>query len=160
MKLRVSLCVVSFLSSTGLAIAEPIGRYECSIVGQVNQQPIGDKEGHRLVDLLSSCVGVDGLFKGATYSASSVSEWDGMKGTYVGGTGVVRSPGGLAVNQITEGVGSVVMKDGKPAGSEGSGKGLFKFASGTLAALSGKSVRWEARPIGFNRYSLEVTTDE
>ena len=51
------------------------------------------------------------------------------------------------------------MKDGKPAGNEASGKALIKFASGTLAELSGKAVRWEAKPAGFNRFSLEFTTD-
>jgi hypothetical protein len=71
----------------------------------------------------------------------------------------MRAAGGLAVTQITEGVGSAIMKDGKPAGSESSGKGLFKFASGTLAAFSGKADRWEAKPAGFNRFSLEFTAD-
>jgi hypothetical protein len=51
------------------------------------------------------------------------------------------------------------MKDGKPAGNESSGKGLFKFASGTLAALSGKAVRFETKPTGVGRFSIEFTAD-
>jgi hypothetical protein len=52
------------------------------------------------------------------------------------------------------------MKDGKPAGNEASGKGVFKFASGIFAALSGKADRWQAKPAGFGRFILEITTDE
>ena len=73
--------------------------------------------------------------------------------------GLIRVAGGLAVTQITEGTGSMLMKDGKPAGSESSGKGLFKFASGTLAALSGRADRWAAKPAGFGRFTLEITAD-
>ena len=51
------------------------------------------------------------------------------------------------------------MKDGKPVGNDVSGKGVFKFASGPLAALSGKAVKFESKPIGVNRFSLEVTAD-
>jgi hypothetical protein len=52
------------------------------------------------------------------------------------------------------------MKDGKPAGNEASGKGVFKFASGTLAALSGKADRWQTKPAGFGRFTLEVMADD
>ena len=97
--------------------------------------------------------------KGAVYTGSSTSEWDGPQGTYLSGGGTVRAAGGLAVTQITEGKGSAVMKDGKPAGSESSGKALYKFASGPLAALSGKTVRWEAKPMGFGLFSIELTGD-
>lgn len=51
------------------------------------------------------------------------------------------------------------MKDGKPAGGESSGKAMYKFASGTLAALSGKMIRWETKPMGFGRFSIELTDD-
>jgi hypothetical protein len=52
------------------------------------------------------------------------------------------------------------MKDGKPAGNEATGKGVFKFASGTLAALSGKADRWQAKPAGFGRFTLEISADD
>lgn len=68
-------------------------------------------------------------------------------------------PGGLAVSQAIEGTSSVVMKDGKPVGNESSGKTRFRFASGTLAALAGKTVRFEAKPTGVGRFSLEYTAD-
>jgi hypothetical protein len=148
------------INASPSALAETVGRFECNVVGAVGQDPIGDKDGHRLTTVQYSCLGVDGLLKDALYSGSSISEWNGSQATYFTGGGTIRMPGGLAVTLLTEGVGSAVMKDGKPAGSEASGKGLFKFASGTLAALSGKADRWQVKPAGFNRFSLEVSTDE
>jgi hypothetical protein len=150
---------LGLINASGFALAETIGRVECSVVGTPSQEPIGDRDGHGLATVQISCSGVSGLLKDAVYTSSSTSEWDGSQGTYFAGGGIIRVPGGLAVTQLTEGVGSAVMKDGKPAGREASGKGLFKFASGTLAALSGRANRWEAKPAGFNRFSLEVTTD-
>jgi hypothetical protein len=151
---------IGLISTSGFAVAENIGRFDCSVVGPVSQDPIGDKDGHRLVTVQYSCLGVEGMLKGGLYSGSSTSEWDGPKGTYFTGGGIIRAAEGLAVTQLTEGTGAAIMKDGKAAGNEASGKGLIKFASGTLAALSGKADRWEAKPAGFGRFTLDVTTGE
>jgi hypothetical protein len=150
---------LGLIGATGFALAETVGRLECSVVGAVSQDPIGDKDGHLIRSVQYSCVGMEGLLKGALYSGSSTSEWDGPQGKYYSGGGIIRVAGGLAVTQLTEGTGSTIMKDGKPAGSEASGRGLIKFASGTLAALSGKADRWEAKPAGFGRFTLEITAD-
>ena len=150
---------LGLISASGFALAETVGRYECSVVGAVSQEPIADRDGHQLTSLQYSCFGVEGMLKGAVYTGSSISEWNGPQGTYLSGGGIIRVAGGLAVTQLTEGTGSTIMKDGKPAGREASGKGLFKFASGTLAALSGKTDRWEAKPAGLGRFTLEITAD-
>jgi hypothetical protein len=149
---------LSLIGASGFALAETIGRYECSIIGTASQEPIGDRNGHNLLSWQYSCFGVDGLLKGAVVTASSISEWDGPQGTYLFGGGIHRAPGGLAVAQLVEGTGSVVMKDGKVVGTESSGKTVFKFASGTLAALSGKVVKFASKPMtGVGRFSLEFT---
>jgi hypothetical protein len=150
---------LGLISASGSAIAETVGRLECSVVGTPSQEPIGDRDGHGLATVQISCSGVSGLLNDAVYTSSSTSAWDGSQGAYFTGGGIIRAAGGLAVIQLTEGVGSAVMKDGKPAGVEASGKSVIKFASGTLAELSGKAVRWEAKPAGFNRFSLEFATD-
>jgi len=144
-----------FLGAGGLARADLIGRYECNVVGIGNPEPIGDHDGHGLLNFQFSCVGIDGLLKGAVYSATSISEWDGPQGTYLLGGGVHRSAEGFAVTNMLEGSGSVVMKDGKPVGRSSSGKAIFKFGSGTLASLSGKTVNWASKTIGLNRFELE-----
>lgn len=148
---------LSLIGASGFAFAETIVRYECSNIGTMSQEPIGDRNGHGLVSLQFSCFGVDGLLKGAVYTASNISEWDGPQGTFLFAGGIHRAPGGLAVTQLMEGTESVIMKDGKPAGTESSGKAVFKFASGTLAALSGKVVKFATKPTGVGRFSLELT---
>ena len=145
---------LSLIAASGFARADTIGRYQCAVIGVIAQEPIGDRNGHAMVSVEYSCQGVDGLLKEAVSTAVSVSEWDGPKGTYLASLGLHRAPGWFAVGQLLEGTGSVVMKDG-PAGSEASGKTVFKFASGTLAALSGRTVNFTAKPVGVGRFELE-----
>lgn len=155
----VAATTLVMIAACEIARAETVGRYECNIVGTATQDAIGDHDGHRINSVQYACVGVDGLLTGASYTGISISEWDGPKGRYLNGIGVVRAPNGIAVTQVTEGVGAAVMKDGKPVGSEGTGKAVYQFASGIFAPLSGKAVRWATQPAGFNRFSLEVSTD-
>jgi hypothetical protein len=150
---------LGLICGSGFAVAETVGRYECSIVGSASQDPIGDKEGHMLRTVQYSCLGVEGMVKDALYTGSSISEWDGSQGTSFTGGGIVRAPAGLAVTQLTESKASIVMRDGKPAGVESSGRVVFKFGSGTLAALSGKAVRFETKPTGVGRFSIEYMPD-
>ena len=132
----------SLTAATGFARADTIGRYQCGVIGTIAQEQIGDRNGHLLVSFEYSCLGVDWLFKDAVATAVSVSEWDGPRGTYLASLGLHRAPGGFAVGQLLEGTASLVMKDGKPIGAESTGKTIFKFASGTLAALSGRTVNF------------------
>ena len=161
MKKRViAMFVCSTLGSMGaggFALAETIGRYECSVIGVTSQEPIDSQAGHFLADVEYSCFGVDGPLKGVVHTASSASEWADSKGTFLIGGGIHRALGALAVTQITEGTGSVVMKNGKPVGTESSGKGVFKFASGTFAALSGKVFKFATKPTGLGRFDMEFT---
>jgi hypothetical protein len=148
---------LSLIGASGFAVADTIGRYECNYVGTASQEPIGDRDDHYLVSLQYSCFGVDGLLKGAVHTGTSITEWDGLKGMYLFGGGTVRSPGALAVTQLVEGVGSVVVKDGKPAGAETSGRAIFKFASGALAALAGRTFNFVSKPIGYGRFDVELS---
>jgi hypothetical protein len=148
---------IGLIGASGSAFADTIGRYECTIFAAPNQEPIGDRPGHSLLSFQYTCLGVDGLLKGAVYTASSVSEWDGPQGTYLLGSGIHRAPGGFAITQLVEGTGSVVMKDGKPVGVESAGKAVVKFASGPLTSLAGKNFKFATRPTGLSRFTLELT---
>jgi hypothetical protein len=143
--------LLGLIGASGSAFAGMIGRYECSIIGLPMQDPVGDRPGHMLVTVQYSCFGVDGLLKGTVHTVSSVSEWDGPQGTFLIGGGTQRAPGGLAVTQITDGTAWVI----KPSGTESKGTGIFKFASGTLAALSGKSFKFTTKSTGDLRFDLE-----
>src|SRR3974390_2667096 len=92
--------VFGLIGVTGVALADTIGRYECNIIGQTSLEPIGDRDGHLLRTYDFSCLGVDGLLKGAVYTANSVSELDGPQVTFHFSGGVHRTAGGLAVGYI------------------------------------------------------------
>ncbi len=126
-----------------------------NIMSAIGLEPIGDRDGHLLRSVDYSCVGVDGLLKGGVYTAISASEVDGLQVTFHLAGGVHRTAEGLAVVQSLEGTGSTVMQEGRPARFPASGKLIFKLASGTLAALSGKTFKWATKPIGFNRFDME-----
>lgn len=146
---------IGLIGASGFAFAEAIGRYECNIVGTMGLEPIGDRNEHSLVSYEFSCFGVAGLVRGAVYSAMHVSEWNGTQGKFLLMGGIHRSTGGFAVTQMSEGTGSVVVKDGKRVSSTSSGKVLFKFGSGTLAPLSGKTVNFTTKATGRDRFELE-----
>jgi len=146
----------SLAAAAGPVHAELVGRYECNIVGTLGQEPIGDRPGHMLVSFQYSCYGVDGLLKGALYTASVASEWENQKGVYLYGAGIHRMTDGLAVIQLVDGTGSVVMHDGTPAISQAKGKVVFKLASGSLAPLAGKTVDFTARLTGPGHFIYEM----
>lgn len=148
-------CSVLGLCGSGFALADTIGKYECNVLGSNAPEPLGDRSGHGLVSYQFSCVGVDGLLKGAVYSAIHVSEWDGAQGKFLLAGGVHRIAGGFAVTQMQEGAGSLIVQDGKPVGSTGSGKAIFNLGSGTLASLSGKAAKFTAKSIAPGRFMLE-----
>jgi hypothetical protein len=146
---------LGLIGTTGLAFADMVGRYECSVVGSSSPEPIGDRAGHSFQSIQYSCVGVDGLLKGAVLTGNAMVEWDGPKSTFLAASTAHRAAGGLAVGQLLEGNGSIVMKDGKPIGQDASGKAVIKLASGTFAVLSGKTLKWVSRPTGPNRFEQE-----
>jgi len=148
---------LGLIGAGGFALAGPIGRFDCTVIGAASQEPIDATPGHFLATVEYSCYGIDGLLKDAVHTASSASEWINQKGTFLRGGGTHRAADGLAVTQVTEGSGVVVTKDGKPIGTAATGTGVFKFASGKLAALAGKTFKFTTKPTGFDRFDMEFT---
>jgi hypothetical protein len=161
--MRKSIVAVFLSSALGLigmseiALAGSIGRYDCIIVGTIAREPVGDREGHDIVSLEYTCRGLDGLLKDSGVTAVSVSEWDGQKGRYLASLGIHRAPGGMAVGQLVEGTNSMVMKDGKAIGLEATGTTFFKYASGTLSPIAGKTVKFIVKPTNLGRFEIEFT---
>ena len=158
--LRYFLCsVICLVGSTGLALADTVGRYQCTVAGPSVPEPLGDRADHTIQTVQYSCIGVDGLLKGAVMTGFSVVEWQAGKSKFLSASSTHRIAGGLAVGQLLEGNGSVVMKDGKPFGQEASGKAAIKFASGALAALSGKNLKWVSTPVSLNRFDQDYVSE-
>ena len=86
---------LSLIGASGFALAETIGRYECSFIGTPSQEPIDDRTGHSLSSNQYSCFGVDGLLKGAVYTGSSIGEWEGPQGTFFLAAESIERPGDL-----------------------------------------------------------------
>jgi hypothetical protein len=154
--LALACSALALCAGSGPALADLIGKYECNVVGTNAPEPLGDRSGHGLVNYQFSCFGVDGLLKGAVYSAIHVSEWDGPQGKFLLAGGVHRTAGGYAVTQMQEGISSLIMQDGKPVGSTSSGTAIFNLGTGTLSSLSGKKARFTAKTIGPGRFVLEL----
>jgi hypothetical protein len=137
------------------AFADAIGRYDCNVLGSNAPEPLGDRTGHGVVSYQFSCVGVDGLLKGAVYSAIHISEWDGTQGKFLLAGGVHRTGNGFAVTRMQEGTGSIIVQDGKPVGTTSSGTAIFNLGSGTLSSLSGRPAKFKSRSVGYGRFVLE-----
>src|SRR5829696_375681 len=85
---------LSLIGATGFAVAETIGRFQCSIIDTPGIEKI-DRPDHYLLNLQYSCFATDGLLKDDVHTASSVTEVDGAKLTFLRGGGLHRSAGGL-----------------------------------------------------------------
>ena len=148
---------IGLIGTTGLAFADTVGRYQCSVVGSSIPEPIGDRAGHNLQSIQYSCIGVEGLLKGAVLTGNAMVEWDGAKSFFLAASTTHRAANGLAVGQLLEGSGSLAMENGKPLGQNASGTAAFRLASGAFAALSGKTLKWVSKPTGPNRFEQEYS---
>ncbi|WP_027525686.1 hypothetical protein [Bradyrhizobium sp. Ec3.3] len=152
-----TVCTVfGLIGMSGGALADTIGHYDCTIVATA-REPVGDRNEHDIVSFQYTCRGVDGLIKDAIVTAISVVECDNDKGTYLASFGLHRSPAGFAAEQLLDGVGYIVIEGDRAVGVESYGKTSFKFASGTLADLPEKTVKFTATPTGLGRFKLEFT---
>jgi hypothetical protein len=147
------LATVAIVGVNSVARADMIGRYECTSTGAPVIDAIGDQPAHILSAGQFTCVGVDGLLKGATYTGFANSEWSGQNGTWITGGGVHRIPGGIAVQQLIDGTGLAAA----PGQYDASGTGTIKFASGSLSGLAGKTLKWTSKSAGVGRSILEFT---
>ena len=126
--IKTLVSVVAILGPTGVARAEMIGLYECTNVGAVGEDAIGDQAGQSLVRSEYFCTGVDGAIKGASHSGTLVSEWKRPKGTWISAVGDHASIGGPCGDAGLGGVRArQSCKTGNSTVSSSSGKAVFKF---------------------------------
>lgn len=88
-----------------------------------------------------------------------VWEFDKTNAANVGGTGITRKPGATLVYQSTEGKLALTMADGKPTGSTGSGRGVYKLGTGAAAALNGKTYSYTFATTGPFQFVVDVKVD-
>ncbi len=143
-----ALCV-SALSGEVVAQAAASHKLLCSPMGAPSTwEPVGDRAGHNIQVTRTTCRVEGGPLDGGLVAVNGTWEYDGPNGALLSGDGVIRKSGALAAVRATAGTLVFTMKDGAPTGWTASGKGAFTMASGSAAALAGKTYSWTARPTG------------
>lgn len=152
----VALATVAF---GAMAQTPVLQKAYCVYVGASPMEPVGDRPGHALQVANYSCRTEGGPMDGGVMTGTNITEWDAGKAVILSGAGVGRKPGAMATFQVTEGSMAVVMTDGKVSGFNSSGKGVMKHASGTAAALMGKTYSYTVRVLTPGQFTIETTYD-
>jgi len=146
------------LASSGLTMAQS-SKHSCMNLGPNLPEPLGDRDGHAVLVADASCMNEGGLLDGTVMTTRSVWELDKGAMNILSADGVSRKPGATVAYRVTAGSMTYVMKDGKPAGWNASGKGVYTMSTGSAAALSGKTFTWTGYATGPRSYVLESKVD-
>jgi hypothetical protein len=131
----------------------------CQSIGNTAPEPVGDREGHAIQVDMISCRIEGGAMAGGIVSGQDIWEWDGTNAKMVSVTGLSRKPGASVAYELTDGTISLTMTDGKVTGWTATGKGRYPLATGSAAALTGKSFTFTAKPTGPGQWETDVTAD-
>jgi hypothetical protein len=153
----VATFVIAFAAVAPTAVAQEVTlTTNCSMVGHSPPEPIGDREGHAIAVEEDVCIDQSGPFVGGVYTGTAVWEWNGPTAVLVSAIGVARKPGATAAVQLTEGKIELTMANGKVTGATASGMGRWPIATGSVAALAGKSFTWTSKGTGPGQFSTEL----
>ncbi|MDE5446739.1 hypothetical protein FXV83_16965 [Bradyrhizobium hipponense] len=131
-------------------------RYACTITA-ADREPVGVRNERAILTVQYGCRIADGLLSDAGITAVSVSEWAADKGTYLASLEFHRALEGVAIGQLSEATGFSSMEGEQGVAVATSGTAVFKFASGSLAALSGKTLKFTTKLTGLRSFELEFT---
>ena len=96
---------------------------------------------------------------GGVLTGKTIYEWDKTNGVLLSGSGVTRKPGATTAYQHSEGKISLIIADGKIAGSTFSGRGRITMASGAASSLQGKTYSYAGKTIGPGQFTIDVKYD-
>jgi len=135
--------------------------YTCQNVGASGQpEPLGDKEGHSISIVESTCTAGPGPQAGGVMTAVTGWEWNGPNAVMLFSNCVVRKPGATIVCNNTEAKLALTMADGKVTGFTASGGGVDVLATGDWASMNGKRFHWTAKPVGPGSQFIIESTNE
>lgn len=153
-------CAAMLCALPLLASAEPIGwKLQCQAIGSNPQEPIGDREGHALTVNQYSCRVEGGPLDGAILTGQNTSEWDKGVGKRLGGFGIYRKPGAMAVYQYGDGQTQLLSTDGKVTGFRATGVVTYVMATGPAAVLQGRKATYSATNTGPGTFSVDVKAE-
>ena len=162
--MKTSPSVIKILTISALMLAAGAAGAQswsmnCTNIGANAPEPLGDREKHSIHVQAATCTHDGGPFKGAVTTQGVIWEHDATGSNLLAGDGVARRPGLTIAFRVTEGVLTWVMKDGKPAGWNAHGKGVYILAAGDAAEFKGKAFSWTSRPTGARTYVTDLTVD-
>jgi hypothetical protein len=146
-------------NSSALAQSVPSGRLYCHAVGGGPPEPLGDKEGHSISVGEAACRVEGGLQDGGVLTGLTIYEWDQTNGVLLSGLGVTRKPGATSAYEHSEGKISLIIVDGKVAGSTFTGRGRITMATGAASSLKGKTYSYSGKTTAPGQFTVDVKYD-
>ncbi|MEJ6022287.1 hypothetical protein [Ramlibacter sp. PS4R-6] len=128
-------------------------------VGASPPEALAGREGQTFSVGNYVCNAESGPLEGATFTGSNIWHWNSGNATFVSGNGVARKPGAQAVYETTTGKMKLLMNGNQVVGFEGEGKGIYRVATGSAAALEGKTVSYKFKSTGPGRFEVVSTVD-
>lgn len=152
--------VLGTLAWAAPATAQPSTfRVLCTTYGSNSLEPVGDREGHSIQAAEAACVTEGGALDGTVTTQNTLWEFDKGAGTMLSSHGFSRKPGAVAAYANSSGTLTFQTSEGKVTGWLATGKGRYLVATGSAAALTGKTYGWQARPTGPRTYVVDVALD-
>lgn len=152
------LTAAAFLLVGAGAFAQTADSYRliCNNVGNNAPEALGDREGHAISVSDYACRVEGSSSDGGLLTGRTIYEWDKTNAVGLTGSGVTRKPGATTSYINTETKAALTMVDGKPAGVSGSGRGHYTMATGSAAALKGKSYSFTFKSTGPGQFVVDV----
>lgn len=148
---------VALATGAHAVAAQTTWKAHCTNIGPGIPEALAD--GSVLIIGTASCIVDGGPLDGAVVTQNVLWENSHGTSTLVSGDSVVRKPGSIAAIRNTSGTLKTIVKEGKPAGWEGSGTSLWVTGSGAGAAMKGKTIHWTARATGPRTYVVDNRVD-
>lgn len=156
----VAAAVTAFALCGGAAAQSALShRLLCHSIGNSPPEPLGDREGHAVAVGQFTCRTEGGPLDGGVLTGMQVWEYDKSNAVAVAGSGITRKPGATAAYQTTEAKLALTIVDGKPVGFTGSGRGIYKLATGSAAVLNGKGYSYTFATTGPFQFAVDVKVD-
>lgn len=153
------LGVVFFALSAGVSGQQIVFKSQCMSVGTSPPEQLVGSQGQSVSVGNYTCQMVGGPLDGAVGTGTSIWHYDRGVGKVLNSAGVTRRPDGQAVWDQTDATITLHMTEGRVTGFSGAGKGQFKLATGSGAALNGKPYTFKFQSTGPGRFEVETTVD-
>lgn len=155
-RIRVALLgVLVALAAPLPAAAQMQHHYDCRVTGTSEVDHLG-REGQTAELTHFMCDITGGLLNGFVATGTNILEPRQGGARLVGSMVVAQKAGSTVVYEVSEGTRRFKKSKGRVVGWESTGKGTFKTATGTAAALAGRSFSSVVKSGDPGRFTIEV----